>query len=77
MKESHSKEPHLDVTSFTVNAVGSIDDQPHLSLLSGPVRIEWASPLKRIYLVVGLVFIHSGRTEPTLRSSILGLHCNQ
>ena len=32
--------PHLDVTCFTVNAVGSIDDQPHLSLLSGPVRIE-------------------------------------
>merc|ERR1719209_372366 len=45
----------LDVTSFTVNAVGSIDDKPHLSL------------------IVGLVFIHSGRTEPTLRSSILGL----
>merc|ERR1719209_907710 len=45
----------LDVTSFTVNAVGSIDDEPHLSL------------------IVGLVFIHSGRTKPTLRSSILGL----
>merc|ERR1719209_2886983 len=45
----------LDVTCFTVNAVCSIDDKPHLSL------------------IVGLVFIHSGRTEPTLRSSVLCL----
>ena len=36
--------PHLDVTGFTVNAVGSIDDKPHLTLFSGMVRIERLKP---------------------------------
>ena len=54
-----------------MDAVGSIDDEPHLPLVIELVKIR---AKQKNYLIVGLVLIHSGGTEPTLRPSIFCLN---